>query len=134
MEPLLPLPDFEKQFLVAVDASDTGLGAILMQDHVCERRPVIYLSRKLLPREQNYSVVEKECLTLIWAIKNISTYLIGREFIVETDHPPLLDLNRAKSENGRLMRWTLLLVLYRFNLRSVKGTENQGRDFLSRQD
>ncbi|KAK3802285.1 hypothetical protein RRG08_029014 [Elysia crispata] len=70
METVLQLPNFEKQFIVAVDASDTGLGAILMQEHEGEKRPVSYLSRKLLPREQNYSVVEKECLALVWAVKN----------------------------------------------------------------
>ena len=134
MEPVLQLPNFEKQFIVAVDASDTGLGAVLMQEHEGEKRPVSYLSRKLLPREQNYSVVEKECLALVWAVKNLSAYLIGSEFIVETDHAPLLYLNRAKSENGRLMRWALLLGQYRFNLRSVRGTENHCPDFLSRQD
>ena len=131
-EPVLHLPDFERQFILAVDASDTGLGAVLMQESEGEKCPIIYLSRKLLPREQNYSVVEKECLALVWAVKSLSTYLIGREFVVETDHAPLLYLNRAKSENGRLMRWALLLSQYRFNLRSVRGSENYGPDFLSR--
>ena len=78
MEPVLQLPNFEKQFIVAVEASDTGLGAILLQEHEGEKRPVSYLSRKLLPREQNYSVVEKECLALVWAVKNLSAYLIGK--------------------------------------------------------
>ncbi|KAK3803215.1 hypothetical protein RRG08_013798 [Elysia crispata] len=55
-KPVLQLPDFEKQFIVAVDVSDTGLRAILMQEHEGEKRPVSYLSRKLLPREQNHNV------------------------------------------------------------------------------
>ncbi|GFO28067.1 reverse transcriptase [Plakobranchus ocellatus] len=87
---------------------------------------------KLLPRKQRYSVVQKEYLTRVWAVKSLSTYLLGREFVVETDHAPLLYLNRAKSENGRLMRWALLLSQYRFNLRSVKASENHGPNFLSR--
>ncbi|KAK3795951.1 hypothetical protein RRG08_053197 [Elysia crispata] len=131
-KPVLKLPDFEKPFILSTDASDTGLGAILKQDHHGEKFPVVYLSRKLLPREQRYSVVEKECLALVWAVKSLNTYLWGREFVIETDHAPLLYLNRARSENGKLMRWSLLLNQYRFQLRSVKGRDNHGPDFLSR--
>ena len=131
-EPVLRLPDFEKTFILATDASDTGLGAVLQQEHDEIKYPVMYLSKKLLPREKNYSVVERECLALVWAVKTLNTYLLGREFIIDTDHAPLLYLNRAKSENGRLMRWALLLSQYRFTLRSVKGSDNHGPDFLSR--
>ncbi|GFO35038.1 retrovirus-related pol polyprotein from transposon 297 [Plakobranchus ocellatus] len=130
--PVLRLPDFERPFILATDASDTGVGAVLKQEFEDGTFPVVYLSKKLLPREQRYSVVEKECLALVWAVKKLSTYLIGREFIVETDHAPLLYLNKAKSENGRLMRWALLLHQYRFRLVSIRGVDNHGPDFLSR--
>ncbi|GFR78367.1 reverse transcriptase [Elysia marginata] len=133
-KPVLKLPDFEKPFILSTDASDTGLGAILKQDHDGEKFPVVYLSRKLLPREQRYSVVEKECLALVWAVKSLNTYLWGRQFVIETDHAPLLYLNKARSENGRLMRWALLLSQYRFQLKSVKGKDNHGPDFLSRKE
>lgn len=131
-EPVLRLPDFDKTFIVSTDASDTGIGAILAQEHDDGRYPVVYLSRKLLPREQRFSVVEKECLALVWALNKLNAFLMGREFTVETDHAPLLYLNRAKSENGRLMRWSLLLSQYRFNVRAVKGSDNHGPDLLSR--
>ncbi|GFO19251.1 retrovirus-related pol polyprotein from transposon 297 [Plakobranchus ocellatus] len=130
-EPMLRLPDFERSFILATDASDTGVGAVLKQEFEDETFPVVYLSKKLLPREQRYSVVEKECLALVWDVKNLSTYLICREFIVETDHAPLLYLNKAKSENGRFMRWALLLHQYRFRLVSIRGVDNHGPDFLS---
>ena len=131
-EPVLRLPDFDMPFVLTTDASDTGIGAILAQEYENEKFPVMYLSRKLLPREQRYSVIERECLALVWATQKLNTYLIGREFMIETDHAPLLYLNRAKSENGRLMRWALLLSQYRFTIRAVKGSENHGADFLSR--
>ena len=130
--PILKLPDFNRPFQVAVDASDTGLGAVLTQMYGDEKFPVIYLSRKLLPREARYSVVERECLALVWAVKKLHTYLYGREFVIESDHAPLLHLNKAKSENGRLMRWALLLSQYRFRIISVRGSLNFGPDWLSR--
>ncbi|CAM4666736.1 unnamed protein product [Lepidochelys kempii] len=47
-------PDFDKPFMVFIDASDMGLGAVLMQeDEKWERHPIVYLSKKLLPWEQN---------------------------------------------------------------------------------
>ena len=128
--PVLRFPDFERPFILAADASDTGLGAVLMQEFEDGKFPVVYLSKKLLPREQRYSVVERECLALVWEIKSLSSYLIGREFLVETDHAPLLYLNKVKSENGRLMRWALLLHQYRFRLVSVKGVDNPYRDLI----
>jgi len=130
--PVLRLPDFNKSFLLQTDASDKGLGAILLQEHDGAKFPVIFLSRKLTAPEKNYSVIEKECLALVWAVKSLDTYLQGREFVILTDHAPLLYLNKAKSDNGRLMRWALLLHQYRFRIESVKGKDNHGPDFLSR--
>ena len=131
-QPVLRLPDWDKPFCLRTDASNQGIGAILMQEYEDGMFPVIYLSRKLLPSEMNYSTVEKECLSLVWSIKKLNTYLCGRQFTVETDHAPLLHLQKSKSENGRLMRWALLLNEYRFRLKSVPGKLNHGPDFLSR--
>jgi hypothetical protein len=50
--------------------------------------PVMYASKKLLPREKNYSVIEQECLALIFAIKKFQKYIYGTEFIVQIDHQP----------------------------------------------
>ena len=49
------------------------------------------------------SVIEKECLALVWAVQKFSRYLYGTPFIVETDHCPLKYLNEAKLKNTRLM-------------------------------
>ncbi|XP_068240045.1 uncharacterized protein [Palaemon carinicauda] len=72
-----------------VDASNVGLGAILMQYVDGERWPVQYASRKLKGAEQNYSVIEKECLAVVWAVKKFYQYLYGKAFVIESDHQPL---------------------------------------------
>ncbi|XP_063041160.1 uncharacterized protein LOC134436063 [Engraulis encrasicolus] len=69
--PVLVAPDFKKEFLVQTDASEVGLGAVLAQVHEGEEHPILYLSRKLLPREKNYSTVEKECLAITWALESL---------------------------------------------------------------
>ncbi len=62
--PVLQSPDFTQSFLVQVDASAKGLGAVLVQGTQGNEKPIVYLSRKLLPRETRYSAVEKECLAI----------------------------------------------------------------------
>ncbi|KAL1274173.1 hypothetical protein QQF64_026987 [Cirrhinus molitorella] len=79
-EPVLRSPDFSKRFIVQVDASDVGLGAILAQGEASEEKPVLFLSRKLFEREQRYSTIEKEGLAIKWAVDSLRYYLLGREF------------------------------------------------------
>lgn len=131
--PVLKLPNLQAEFILRTDASDIALGAILLQkDSEGIKRPVAYISRKLLDREKNYSVIEKECLSIVWAVQKFRKYLYGRAFLLETDHQPLIYLNRAKIENSRLMRWALQLQPYRFSISAIKGSENIGADYLSR--
>ena len=103
-----------------------------MQESDGMQHPICYASRKLLPREHAYAVIEKECLALIWAVTKFHIYLYGREFILETDHHPLSYLAKAKINNSRVMRWALSLQPYRFVIRAVKGSQNVGPDYLSR--
>ena len=130
--PILGLPDFQKPFILRTDASDKGIGAILLQERDGEKFPIAYGSKKLLPREQNYSVIERECLAIVWGIMKFQSYLYGQEFLLETDHAPLIYLKRSKMGNSRLMRWALFLQTYRFRIQAIKGKENVGADCMSR--
>ncbi|XP_021346938.1 uncharacterized protein LOC110446222, partial [Mizuhopecten yessoensis] len=131
-KPILKLPDLNEDFILRTDASDTGLGAVLLQIEEGLKLPVAYASRKLLQRERNYAVVEKECLAIVWAVQKFEQYLYGKEFVLETDHQPLTYLQRSKTANGRLMRWALLLQPYRFRIQAIRGSDNIGADYLSR--
>ena len=130
--PVLHLPDLTQDFILRTDASNIGLGAVLLQTHQEERFPVAYASKKLLKREQAYSTIERECLAIVWAVKKFEPYLYGREFVLETDHHPLAYLNSVSPANGRLMRWILALQPYRFRIVAIRGSENVGADVLSR--
>ena len=59
-----------------------------MQEHEGVKLPICYASRKLLARDMYYSVIEKECLRIIWGIQKFESFLYGRGFIRETDHQP----------------------------------------------
>ncbi len=130
--PVLQSPDFSQKFLVQVDASATGIGAVLAQGSAGEERPVVYLSRKLLPRETRYSVVEKEGLAIKWSLDSLRYYLLGREFDLETDHRALTWIQSMKDHNARVTRWYLALQPYHFKIRHRPGRLNVVADYLSR--
>ena len=131
-EPILQLPDFNKEFVLRTDASQEGVGAVLMQEHHGQMFPVSYYSRKLRAAERNYSTVEKELLAVVEGVKKYYFYLYGDEFVLETDHLPLASLKTSKNANARLMRWALYLQQFAFSVRYIKGKTNIGADFLSR--
>ena len=104
---MLKLPDFDKDFVLRTDASDTGLGAVLLQKHGEMMFPITYASKKLAGAPKSYATVEKECMAIVWAIDKFSCYLYGRSFTLQTDHHTLTYLNSVKLTNPRLMRWAL---------------------------
>ena len=122
--------DPTKTFVIQTDASDIGVGAVLSQGQ--EDRPIAYFSQKLLEREQKYSVVEKECLAVVLGIRAFEVYLLGRSFVLQTDHRALKWLQSFKEKNSRLARWSLALQPFNFVVQHRKGTENANADALSR--
>ena len=136
--PVLAAPDFNSQFFLSVDCSDIGMGACLFQFHseVSSKsdiqRPVAYFSRKLLPNQQKYSTVEKECLALVSALHHFHVYVSVGTVTVFTDHNPLLYIDKMKSLSNRLFRWSIFLQNYDLQIKHIRGIDNKLPDFLSR--
>ena len=65
---VLHRPDPNGLFIVQTDASDVGLGAVLLQEVESQERVIELANRVLTPTERNYSVTERECLAVVWAI------------------------------------------------------------------
>ena len=127
-------PDFDKCFKLAVDASDVGIGAVLLQDNNGIDHPVCYFSKKFNKHQKNYSTIEKECLALILAIQQFKVYLTSSTspIVVFSDHNPLSFLHKLKNKNQRLLRWSLLLQEFNLDIRHIKGKDNIIPDALSR--
>ena len=102
-EPILRLPNPAKTYFLRTDASNNGIGAVLMQRHEEKLFPVCYASKKLSRAECNYSTIEKECLAIVWGIKRFYLYLYGVPFVLQTDHEPLKNMDSAKYTNARVM-------------------------------
>ena len=131
-KPVLTTPDWTRKFILQTDASATGLGYVSQKDQNEEEHPVAYGSKKLLPREQKYSAIEREGLAIVQGIKHFRTYLQGTTFQIETDHDPLNHLGSMKDSHGRLARWALALQPYQFTIVHRAGTANANADGLSR--
>ena len=131
-EPVLRVPDLNKPFMVQSDASEKAIGAVLLQDHNGFFLPCYYTSRRLLDRECNYAIIEKECLAIVFALHTFAKYLLMKPFYIQTDHAPLTFLKENKSKNARLSRWALSIQQYSFSVQHIRGTDNVISDALSR--
>ncbi|GFU21982.1 retrovirus-related Pol polyprotein from transposon 297 [Trichonephila clavipes] len=132
-KPVLYAPNFERDFIVQTDASNAGMRAVLTQlKEQGEEHPILYLSKKFSEVEKHYCTTEKECASIVFAIKRLHYYLDGNSFLVMTDHNPLVWLNRNVSSNPRLMRWALALQPYNFKIVHRSGKSHKNADSLSR--
>ncbi|KAI2664190.1 Transposon Tf2-9 polyprotein [Labeo rohita] len=135
--PILHHPDPERPFLVEVDASSTGVGAVLSQrqGEPPKMFPCAYFSHKLSPAERNYDVGNRELLAIKLALEEWRHWLEGAKhpFTVLTDHKNLEYLRSARLLNHRQARWALFFSRFNFQVTYRPGSLNTKADALSRQ-
>lgn len=130
----LKIPDYNKEFILRTDASNIGLGAVLMQANKDDiLKPIEWASKKLTDTEKRYGISEKEMYAVFWGIKRFEYELRGRKFILETDHKALEKLKeKPYFENNRINRWSEKIMEFDFEIRYVKGDEMGKADELNR--
>jgi len=129
--PVLAYFDTAKPIVVQCDASQGGIGAVLLQDG----RPVEYASRAMTRTEQDsYAQIEKELLAIVFALQRFHTYVYAQHIVVETGHKPLISISKKalSSAPKRLQRMLLQLQCYTFELVYRPGSELVLADTLSR--
>ncbi|CAM4650763.1 unnamed protein product [Lepidochelys olivacea] len=131
-DPVLRAPDFDKPFLVTTDASKRGVGAVLMQEEPDQEfYPVVFLSKKLSERESNWSDSEKECYAFVYPLEKLRPYVWGRRFHLQTDHAALRWLHTVTGNNKKLIRWSLALQDFDFDIQHISRSSNKVADALS---
>jgi hypothetical protein len=125
---VLAVPDFDKTFILETDASDLGIGAVLMQDN----HPLAYLSKHLCSKNQALSVYEKECLAILMAIDRWRPYLQHKQFIIRTDHKSLLHLTEQRVTSRIQHKAMIKLMDLNYQIQYKKGINNAAADALSR--
>ncbi|GFU37431.1 retrovirus-related Pol polyprotein from transposon 297 [Trichonephila clavipes] len=126
--PILQLPNFSEQFNLFTDASGVGIGAVLQQN----QKPIAFASRTLNKAERNYTVTERECLAVIWALNKFKTYFGPLPVKVITDHAALTKLTNGKNLSSRMIRWALKLSEFNIEWEHRPGVQNVVADLLSR--
>jgi transposase InsO family protein len=133
--PILVSPDFNLPFFIKTDASDKGVGFVLGQIVDGAERVIAYGSKTLNRAQRNYSTSDKECYAVVYACKANKHYLLGRPFIVYTDHMALKYLQTMKlgqDLSGRLARYQMFLQQFQYEVQYKKGSANNDADALSR--
>lgn len=129
--------DPKKNVVLTTDACDTAVAGILAhQFPTNELKPIAFVSRALTSAERNYSTIQKEALAIVFCVIKLYQYLIGIDFILQTDHKPLLAIFGENKgipimAAARMQRWAFILSGFNFKIRHVKGSLNCA-DALSR--
>ena len=129
--PVLRYYNVNDEVTIQCDASQSGLGATLMQFG----QPVAYASRALTEAETRYAQIEKELLAIVFACEHFEYYIYGRDVVnIETDHEPLVSivLKPLHKAPSRLQRMLLRLQRYNLKLRYKEGPNMFLADTLSR--
>ena len=131
---ILTTPDWKRPFVLQTDASAVGIGYVLSQiNGEGEEHPIAFGSRKLLPRVQRYSAIEREALAIVTGIHHYRTYLEETKFRIEIDHNPFTKLTNMRDSHGRLGRWALASQPFDFTVTHKPGTATKNADGLSRE-
>lgn len=126
--PILPLPDFTQPFILECDASEEGIGVVLMQD----KHLITHASLKLTQVERLYSIYDKEMLVIGHTLTKFRQNLVGAKFIVRTNHNSLRYFLDQRDLNERQQKWVIKIRAHDFDIEYVKGIYNVIANALSR--
>ncbi|KAG9393036.1 hypothetical protein J8273_5622 [Carpediemonas membranifera] len=111
------------------DASDIGIGAVLITGTGSGMKVVSYFSKTLTPVQRRWSTYEQEGFAIMSVIAQAQHFLRGRHFTLHTDHRNLVFMAATAP---KVQRWRLQLQTYEFDILHVAGTDNGAADALSR--
>src|SRR5208282_1522286 len=130
--PVLAMPIDDGVYYLDTDASDIGLGAVLSQMQDGVERPIAYASRSLNNAERIYCTTRKELLAVVYGLKQYRQYLLGRPFVIRTDHSSLQWLRRIPEPMAQQARWLAFIEQFQYIIEHRPGHRHTNADASSR--
>ena len=130
-------PDYNLDWILRTDASEVGIGAVLLQvksnedNNTSVMQPIAFISKRFTEAAQRWATIEQEAYAIYYAVKQLAYYLTGKQFTVETDHNNLRWMEA--SIVPKIVRWRIYLQSFNFYLRHIAGKKNIMADWLSRE-
>ena len=115
------------------DASSHGFASILVQKQADGHfHPVFFFSKRTSPAEEKFHSFELEALSIVYSLQRFRVYLQGIKFTIVTDYNSLKLTLEKRDINPRILRWSLVLHNFDYQLEHRKGERMQHVDALSR--
>ena len=137
-EEVMAYPQDDGLYILDTDASNTGIGATLSQLQWCEitqkeeERPILYASKTFTKTQKQYCVTRRELLAIVTFVQQFRHYLLGRKFLVRTDHSALCWMMSFKEPQCQMARWLEILSQFDFKIEHRAGKKHGNADSLSR--
>ena len=123
-----------EKFILDTDASNFGISGVLSQIQNGTEKVIAYASKTLNKSQRNYCTTNKELLAVITFVKHFRHYLLGRKFLIRTDHSSLRWLTNFKDAEGMIARWIVQLSCYDYEIEHRRGDCHGNVDGLSRKE
>ena len=121
MTPVLAMPTDKDTYILDTDASHHVIVAVLSQVQAGEERVIAYASQTYSKAEVNYYTTRQELLAVVHFVMQFKQYLLGREFVIRTDHAALTWLQRTPDIIGQQARWQERMQEFNFKIPHRRG-------------
>lgn len=129
---IMAYPQDEGEYILDTDASAIAIGGVLSQIQDGRERVIAYGSKMLSRSEKNWCITDRELYAIRYFSEYYRQYLIGRKYVVRSDHQALKWLFSLKEPKNRIARWIEALSEFDFSVEFRSGKRHGNADGLSR--
>jgi len=130
--PVLALLRDEGIYVLDTDASNYSIGTVLSQMQDGEERVIAYASKAMSRSERNYCVTRREMLAVVYYMRAFRHFLLGRKFLIRTDHAALQWMQKTREPIDQQARWCEIIQEFEYDIEYRAGRLHTNADAMSR--